>query len=248
MAKDPFTTFDWVFTDASVIHGARHHALAERPSETQQLMALIEVDSLVHYALFHQLPKGHPIRELWLETNTDLLATVYLAYGGFFRQALTVLRAWFEIAIHGVYFSEKNWKQRSSKYQQWRRGERNAPADMRKIVASLGQQSDYAESGVLRKLSPLYSALSTYTHAQSLDAEDLQMDRDNVPRYLAKSFGIWFARVFECADIVYWLYSVAHEEDIAIYLSASTKERESALSAKCQLKELLPNIDHLIVG
>lgn len=91
--RDPFMTFDLYFTDTSPRDSARHHAVEDKPAETNVLMQLIEADSIIHFALWSELPENHPVAELWLETQTDLLATIYLAYGGFFRQALTVLRA-----------------------------------------------------------------------------------------------------------------------------------------------------------
>src|SRR5574337_1923526 len=103
--EDPFWTFHWYFTDMSRGDAARYAALDAKQAETRILQRVISADSLVHFALWSQLPKNHLVGELWLETQTDLQASIYLAYGGFFRQALTVLRSWFEIAVHGVFFS-----------------------------------------------------------------------------------------------------------------------------------------------
>jgi hypothetical protein len=136
--NDPFMRFDWYFTDASKRDAARFHALQAKKVETFVLMDLASADSLVHFALWSELPKNHPVGELWLETQTDLLASVYLAYGGFFRQALSILRCWFEIAVHGVYFSAY-YGQKNSRYEQWRRGVRKAPR-MEHVAESLASR------------------------------------------------------------------------------------------------------------
>ena len=91
-SKDPFSIFDWYFAD-TLRDSARYQALEDRPSETLTLMELVNADSLVHFSLWSELPSNHPVAELWSETQTDLQATIYLAYGGFFRQAFTVLRS-----------------------------------------------------------------------------------------------------------------------------------------------------------
>ena len=101
--QDPFFAFEWYFTDVSEIDGARFHALGDKPLETSVLMNLRRADSLVHFALWSELPENHPVGQLWLETQTDLLSTIYLAYGGFFAKHLL----FFELGLklHCMVFS-----------------------------------------------------------------------------------------------------------------------------------------------
>jgi len=103
---DPFITFNWCFADVYKRDGARFHALEARKAETFVLMNLVEAHSLINFALWSELPKNHPVGELWLETQTDLEDSIYLAYGGFFRQALAIIRFWFEIAVHAFIFQD----------------------------------------------------------------------------------------------------------------------------------------------
>ena len=140
-AKDPFFTFDWYFADTSKEDGARFHALKNKGKETLVLIELVEADSLVHFSLWSKLPENHPVEELWLESQTDLLATIYLAYNGFFRQALAILRCCYEIAVHVVFFSA-HYGQPTSPYEQWRNGQRNAPANMLNVARSLATRQD----------------------------------------------------------------------------------------------------------
>jgi len=247
---DPFFKFDWYFADASEGDSARYQALQAKPDETRNLMFLVEVDSLVHFALWEKLPKGHPIGELWLESQTDLLATIYLAYGGFFRQALTVLRAWFEIAVHGVYFSF-HYGQPSGRYEQWRRGQRNAPARMEDIARSLEAQLGNTfqcieQSPTYQKLQPIYAFLSQQTHAQGLDVYALQDGRDNVPRFLPHSFDLWYEKVFEAFDAVVFLYRIFFTSAIHKYLCANPAEKERARDLAGRMRGLLPEFYRLI--
>jgi hypothetical protein len=239
--RDPFMAFDWYFTDASEGDAARYHTLDDKPLETSVLMNLVSADSLVHFALWDELPKNHPVAELWLETQTDLLATIYLAYGGFFRQAFTVLRSWFEIAVHGVFFSA-HYGQPSGRYEQWRRGQRNAPAKMQELAESLASRSDKViqvdKSTILRKVDPVYSFLSRQTHAQGLDIYNLQEGRDNVPRYLPKCFNLWYEKVLEAFDALCFLYRVFFPREITSYLKKSKAEMERAH----ELTELLSGV------
>jgi hypothetical protein len=247
--QDPFSTFDWYFADVSEGDTARFHALNDRPQETAILMNLVSADSIVHFALWTELPKNHPVAELWLETQTDLLATIYLAYGGFFRQAFTVLRAWFEIAVHAVFFSA-HYGQPSGRYEQWRRGQRNAPAKMRELAESLASRADKVipadKSTILGKLDPVYSFLSLHSHAQGLDIYDLQEGRDNVPRYLPKSFDMWYDKMLEAFGAVCFLYRIFFPREIASYLRQSKPEMERANELAGMLSGVITDFGNLI--
>lgn len=246
---NPFSAFDWEYSDANEKVGARYEALRQRPSETSVLMDLVNADSLVSYALWSELLKGHPVGELWLETNTDLLATIYLAYGGFFRQALTVLRAWFEIAVYGVYYSA-HYGQLSERYEQWRQGMRNAPANMQVLARALATRQDMVipatEADFGGKLVPIYGSLSEQVHAQGLDVHDLQDGRDNVPRFLPRSFDIWYQKALESFNSVSFLYRVFYPKEIATYLSKSKAEYERSQELAKVLSPLMPDFGNLL--
>jgi hypothetical protein len=188
-------------------------------------MDLASADSLVHFALWSELPKNHPVGELWLETQTDLLASVYLAYGGFFRQALSILRCWFEIAVHGVYFSAY-YGQKNSRYEQWRRGVRKAPR-MEHVAESLASRKmvlKVEEAVILKKIEPIYSFLSQHTHGQGLNKHQLQKGRDNVPRFLPRSYDVWYDKVLKAFDSVSFLYRIFFPYEIASYFRGSKAE------------------------
>jgi hypothetical protein len=246
--KDPFNAFDWNWSDGFKDHGARAQALIARPIETSILMNLKKADSLIHFALWSELPRNHPVGSLWLETNTDLLATIYLAYGGFFRQALTILRSWFELAIHGVYFSA-HYVQPNARYKQWRQGKRNAPANIEKIARSLANRPNKLitvdEVKIIEKLS-IYSFLSEHTHGQGLDIYDLQQGRDNVPRFLPRSFDIWYQKILEAFDSLCFFYRLFFRKEIALYLNKSEGELQRAQGLQKVFIPLMPEFTILM--
>jgi len=248
--ENPFDTFDWYFTDTSRQDAARFHALQARPAETAILQNLIRADSIVHFALWSELPKNHPVAELWMETQTDLQASIYLAYGGFFRQALTVLRAWFEIAVHGVFFSA-HYGQSTERYEQWRRGQRNAPAKTKELSEALALRKDKLipvdQPTIYGKIEPPYTFLSQQAHAQGLNVHDLQEGRDNVPRYLPKSYDVWFSKMLLAFDAVCFLYRIFFSDRVAAYLKKSPTEQNRARELADSLSERIPEFGALIL-
>lgn len=43
-----------------------------------------------------------------------------------------------------------------------------------------------------KECKEIYDKLSIFTHSRGIDEYKLQEGRDNVPRYLEKSFNLWF--------------------------------------------------------
>ena len=247
--QDPVSAFDWYFTDVSGEHAARFHALKDKSVKTSILMKLLRVDSVVHFALWSELPDNHPVGQLWLETQTDLRSTIYLAYGGLFRQALTVLRACFEIALHGVFFSA-HFGQSHEPYERWRSSRRNAPAKMQEIARALASRSDQiidiSEAEIFDVLDPVYSFLSMQTHAQGLDVYDLLEGRDNVPRSLPKSFNLWYENGLKAFDALYFVYRIFYTKEIATYFRNSQPEMQHAQELAKSLSALMPNFGMLM--
>lgn len=252
MERDPDIAFDWYFSDVSETDGARNAALTDQQAHTQELIGLVNADSIVHFALWSELPEGHPVSELWLESQTDLLATIYLAYGGYFRQAFTVLRSWFEIAMQGIFFAGHFGKP-NARYEQWRMGNRNAPISMHSIASALVNRRTsngvpLTEQAILQKLDPVYSVLSQHAHGRGLDVFDLQDGRDNVPRYLPKSFNLWYETVFSTVDAVYFFYATFYRDDVGSYLATSKSEFKRADSLCDEIGSKLPSYILLIRG
>ncbi len=119
---------------------------------------VIDAGSIISFGVGSSLPSEHPVPQLWLETQTDLQSTIYLAYGGYFRQAFTILRCWLELSIYGVYFAEHYEQQPTSRYKAWRNRHREAPANMQNVARAPAGQ---VEHQTLAKLA-LWRSSSRY--------------------------------------------------------------------------------------
>jgi hypothetical protein len=244
-----YSAFDWYWSDGFARDSARSRAVAQRRGETGILVAVVHADSIVSFGLWSELPASHPVGELWLETQTDILATIYLAYGGFFRQAFTILRTWFELSVAGVFFSD-HYRQPTSRYVRWRQGERQAPANMQDICHSLAARPSnnrsIPASVFLAKLDPLYSFLSKHAHGQGLDVFDLQDGRDNVPRFLGPSWDLWFTKALEVFDARCFLHDAFFVDPLAAHFASWPAERRRARLLARRLAEQVPIFAELI--
>jgi len=241
--------FDWDWSDTYRSESARAQALQHRPVHSRVLARVCEGDSLVNFALWSSLPQGHPVGELWLETQTDLHAAIYLAYGGYFRQAFVILRTWFELAIAGLYFAN-HYEQPNSRYRQWRAGSRQAPASMPMVATSLASHADksldVSADDIRQRLEPVYSRLSHHVHGQGLDVYDLQNGRDNVPRFLARSFDLWWTGVTEVFATICYLYRLFYTKELGTYFVSSKPELRRARVVGRSLERAVPEFLVLI--
>lgn len=241
--------FDWGWSDSYRSESARAQALKYRPSQSRVLARISEGDSLMNFALWSSLPQGHPVGELWLETQTDLHSTIYLAYGGYFRQAFVVLRTWFELTIAGLYFAN-HYKQPNSRYRQWRAGNRQAPASMPVVATSLSSHAEKSSGigaeDIRQRLEPVYSRLSHHVHGQGLDIYDLQKGRDNVPRFLVQSYDLWWIGVTEVFATICYLYKLFYTNEMSSYFLSSKPELRRARSVAHSLKVAVPEFSELV--
>jgi hypothetical protein len=246
---DAIESFDWYFTDISERDSARFETLRRKPKETSMLIKLVSANSMMNFALWSELPRNHPVSELWAETQTDLMATIYLSYGGFFRQALSALRSWFEISVDGVYFSV-HYGQPTGRYERWKLGQRNAPVNMKEIAESLANRRQsggpFGKKAIESKLDPTYSFLSEHTHGQGLEVHKLQDGRDNVPRYLPNSFDMWYAKVMASFDTICFLFRIFFPAEIASYLKKSRTEMLRMKALQKALTRQLPEFAELV--
>ncbi|HUA69056.1 MAG TPA: hypothetical protein VMA13_10970, partial [Candidatus Saccharimonadales bacterium] len=132
----------------------------------------------------------------------------------------------------------------------WRSGNRQAPANMREIAESLSKrpgklfEADF--EAVRQKLEPLYGTLCHHVHGQGLDQYDLQDGRDNVPRFLEKSFDLWWQNLNEVFGAICYLYRLFYVKELRAYLVGSKSEMRHALSLKHALTKHIPDFALLI--
>ena len=121
---------------------------------------------------------------------------------------------------------------------------------MLNVARSLASRQDVVvkvnEDTIFKKLDPLYSFLSQQTHAQGLDVYDLQRGRDNVPRYLPRSFDIWYKKVLEVFDIFCFLYGIFYVNEITAYIRKSDAEIQRAFELRKLLSNTIPEFGKLM--
>lgn len=170
----------------------------------------------------------------------------------FYRQALTILRPYFETAILGVFYSRKEYyKQPTARYKQWRNGKRDSPADIRKIARSLAKRSDMSikvdEETIFQKLKPVYDSLSEHVHGQGIDVYKFQEGRENFPRYLEKSFDLWYKKLTDVFDVLCFLCRIFFLNQLKCYLNSNQGDKESANRLlQTHLVKLIPEFRELI--
>ena len=84
------------------------------------------------------------------------------------------------------------------------------------------------------------------THAQGLDIYDLQEGRDNVPRYLPKSFNLWYENMLKAFDALCFVYRIFYIKEIATYFRKSEPEMQRAQELAKSLSALMPNFGMLM--
>jgi hypothetical protein len=118
----------------------------------------------------------------------------------------------------------------------------------RAFAARRDKLTQVDEAVFLGKLYDPYTFLSCQTHAQGLDTHNLQDGRDNVPRFLPRSFDVWYENALKVFDALCFLYNVFYADRIACYLSRSEAERQHASELAASLGGLIPDFGSLMGG
>lgn len=228
--------FDLGFSDMYPKESVRHTTFKTRFAELLQVKDVVSCQSILNFALFNKLPTHHPSVELWLETETDLLSSIYLALGGYYRQAIACLRGWLEITCAGVYYG-KHWKGKDSRYNQWKKGRKLSPV-WRNLLDSLFQRQNFREAdkmiGLRKKMETINHSLCMFVHNRGMDVYRLQDGRDNVPRFLKDSFDIWFNHLKETFNVISLVLFAAYGRELRTLTKEDYKKVISQLSSTSQ--------------
>jgi hypothetical protein len=135
----------------------------------------------------------HPVYELYtLEAELDLGASILLAFGGYYKQAAISLRSFLELAFLSMYYADHR-----QEYDRWKKDPnvRSPPFHGKGTNNVLGylftQTMLRTYSDLKNEASELYTELSKFVHTSAIDVFDLWRGRDNVPRFLPRSFSFW---------------------------------------------------------
>lgn len=227
--------FDLGFSDMYANDSVRFRTFRGKMKQLLEVENLIKVDSILNYAVFAILGAEHPSSQLWLESETDLKASIYLVLGGYYRQAVATSRNWLEIALTGIYFNQY-YRGPSSRYNQWKAGVRQSPK-WPQLLDSVFRRATFAivdtKRDLRQTLNNLYSELSSFVHSRGIEIYALQNGRDNVPRYIEHSFDLWFSLAKRTLSAISLVLIIEYGDELRTYLQASPEELR-------RLKESLP--------
>lgn len=213
----------------------RFDTFRNKGKQLLEVRNLVEVDSILNHAVFTKLGAEHPSSQLWLGSETDLKASIYLVLGGYYRQAVATLRNWLEIALTGIYFNQY-CRGPSSRFNQWKAGVRQSPK-WPHLLDSLFRRAEFAaahtRTNLRQELINLYSELSSFVHSRGIEIYALQNGRDNVPRYIEHSFDLWLSLAKRTLSAISLVLIIEYESELRTYLQASPGELHS-------LKESFP--------
>ena len=189
--------FDFYWSDESG-ESVRFNTFKNKKEFFPEIEKIIDEDSELNFRLFDKFGAQHPVSQLWLESETDIKASIYLCFGGYYRQAIAILRNWLELTLLAIYFSK-----RPQEYKKWKKGIEKSPTG-RSLIRKVFKDDDEKiamKKELKEECEEIYNKLSTFTHSRGIDKYKLQEGRDNVPRYLEKSFNLWFKLFKETSKI-----------------------------------------------
>ncbi len=206
--------FDLDFSDQFTEDSVRSKTFKHRVNDLTYVKKVVECTCYIDYALFVELGIKHPTPYIAFESETDLHGSIYLALGGYYRQALICLRAWLELTIVGIYYG-RNYEVNDSEFEKWKRGDKQSPS-WSKLLNLLSAELSFKKANEVisleQKLKDFYWKISSFAHGRGMELYDLQRGRDNVPRFLDHSFDIWI--LFLKQAYALWrlsLYSAYHQ-------------------------------------
>ncbi|TAN02838.1 MAG: hypothetical protein EPN36_15120 [Rhodanobacteraceae bacterium] len=121
---------------------------------------------------------------------------------------------------------------------------------MRKIAESLavrsGKSFDADAGSIFRRLDPVYAALCNHTHGRGLDVYDLQNGRDNVPRFLERSFDTWWQGLVQVFAVACYLYRLFYVKPLCQYFAEYGSEKRRAVALGKALHAIVPEFALLV--
>jgi hypothetical protein len=148
---------------------------------------------------------------------------VYLAYGGYYRQAMGLLRSWIELVLAGLFFE----KQPQEDFQRWLEGKNRTPS----IQTTIKKIWSSSKPHWVVSLEELADELDRYVHSRGIEKTKLQVGRDNVPRYIPHAYDIWY-QLFKRSFAMYIEILVnTHPNELNNYYGRSKKETEELYSS-----------------
>lgn len=199
------SSFDWVWSDE-----ARLQTYKNDRKRTQDTVNISKGCNCLRFALFECLADQtgdlkHPVYELYtLEAELDLGATILLSFSGYYKQGGMLMRSFLELAFLSIYYADHR-----EEYEKWKLGQGRSPPFHGKgennvlnwIFAHTTLQN---HPDLKDEVSKLYTELNRFVHTSAIDNLNLWKGRDNVPRFLPRTFRLWsdyLRRTYELTSI-----------------------------------------------
>lgn len=221
--------FDLGFSDEWPSTSVRAHTFQNKKDKLLDVQRLVWVDSILNYALFYTLPYGHPASELWIESETDIKAAIYLVLGGYYRQAVATLRNWLELTLVGIYYNQR-YQLSTSDYNLWKQGAKRSPhwpCLLEDLFETEGREmlvrAD-AEVKLRERLDNLHKELCAFVHLRGEEVRAWQQERDNVPRYVESAFDRWFSLAEQTSIGTSLVLIAEYPQDLRDYFQAHEQE------------------------
>jgi len=190
---------------------SRFQTFLNRKDRVREVLRIRDAFNSLRYVLFECFgvkDTHHPVYELVsLESELDFDASILLAFGGYYKQALMCLRNVFELPYCAMYYDNHR-----EEYSLWKKGQRRSPSFSKNILEFVFKETNLREhkDRWKPKIKSQYTYLSQFVHTSAIDKTELWKGRDNVPRFLPRSFDRWFddlknvSRIVTLSSIVQW--------------------------------------------
>lgn len=227
-------SFSWANTCSGISDSlnVRKITMEKKADELFHIQNIRKGDWVVNFVLFAKLGSNHPSAQLWLESQTDLSASIYSMLGGYYRQALICLRNWLELTAIGIYYSSY-CNDQTSRYNQWIRGQRQSPSWKHLMEALLARSEFEAADKKVRlneKLEKLYYDLSEYVHNKGMANHDLKNNEYNTIIYIEEAFDTYYRVVPKVFDAVMLLLFTAYTKELTYTINEEFDQIEGLLS------------------
>lgn len=237
---DFITVFDFDWSDMYKDESVRQVTLKLEQGRQELLIKINSSISNLSYAIFDMLGYDQPFSYTWYEYNTDIHSSVYLAYGGYYRQAIGLLRSWLELVLAGLYFE----KRLVDDFKNWRVGKFRTPS-IQTTIKSIWLTDK--PSWVIN-LENFTDELDSFVHNRGIDKSRLQSGRDNVPRYIPHSYDIWYQYFKKSFSAYVEILINTHANELKGYFRRSpklTSELYNDLPADMEylIESIIPRID-----
>jgi hypothetical protein len=186
------SSFDWDWSDE-----ARFQTYKNDRKRAQDVVNISSGCNCLRFTLFECLADQtgdlkHPVYELYtLEAELDLGATILLSFSGYYKQAGMQMRSFLELAFLSIYYADHR-----EEYEKWKLGQGRSPPFHGKgennVLGWIFAHTALQNHPELKdEVSRLYTELNKFVHTSAIDTLNLWKGRDNVPRFLPKTFRLW---------------------------------------------------------